>query len=521
MIEQTFKAEYEAALAKVYGDNHYNTIQSIKARMKSPFAQRTNEPGFEIFGVLRIITALKATPFCASNKEVLITDPTDEQGIVVHVKGKTELLLPGNMVKLLDVKTISVGKYEVESKNVVQYHSFSYDYNQHTNFDESAYIAHPFEDKEDDEIICEVLEKWISDDIIAKRFDQLQPVQGRKYIDFVAQIIEQRMMRGSLVLTLWDGTDPGTSTEDPFKPEYSYTYTLYGNNYCVRSNDSIKSYVPMNKHVYVNVWKNASNSGNEHFERAAHFQLTDGDDLIIMFNVEVAPNRHGIEYPIQLHMRSGHHQGKGVRRVKRHSILGKAFGEMLKTEMDKYKIEGDISDGDITCDEDGDHGIQVAKVGTQTGADRVFEAETSKDFQSIPAARVSTPSSPARKRAKTLVPYPSSPSTPSSSQQQSPSTRGQPQPKPSTSKSGVNKTQITVDLNDPDVKSLLSKLPPHISFSSLVAMDEYELNEYESLLVDVGDWVEADIREFGERLDKDSLVEIIKLARIVKGQCSG
>ena len=326
---------------------------TIKRSNESRHGRRVHlhrKQGLKSLGSLESSPHYRATPFCANSKSFLINDPTDEAGITITVKGKTNILLPGDILKLTDVKTVSESSYVVESKNLIQYHSFSYDYNQHTNFDESAYLEHPFEENEKDEKICETLEKWLSADLLSRKFNQLQQVPSRRYIDFVAQVVEQRMMRKSVVISLWDGTNPGTSTEDPYKSDYACNYTQCGNDYTVRVNQRIKDFLPMNKYVYVNVWRNTSELGNEHFQRAAHF-LGDGNDLLVMFNVEVAPSSHGNEYPIQLNMRSGHHQGKAVRVVKRHSILGKSFTKILEKEMEKFVVQGDISDGDI-LDED-------------------------------------------------------------------------------------------------------------------------------------------------------------------------
>lgn len=76
------------------------------------------------------------------------------------------------------------------------------------------------------------------------------------------------------------------------------------------------------KFAHINIWNNEIHKSNpsHHFETAHLHDLTD-DWWLLFLNVELKYNPSDEE--VELNLRSGHHQGKGIRTISKNSVLGR------------------------------------------------------------------------------------------------------------------------------------------------------------------------------------------------------
>ncbi|CAG2105884.1 unnamed protein product [Medioppia subpectinata] len=286
-------------------------------------------------------------------KRVQVVDPTVQTPITFIINNINTNIVTKNIIRLTGVVIVTsiTGKMFAvnERKNFAQFHAFTYDYestdpNRYDIFTANATI----EPMDYDRPVCLLLEQWFAHTFLRHNsFDTLfrSPAQqisaeetdnastaatithniADKYVDFACLVMASQLYSQSILLTCYDGSQPTDSVHNQRQINYEVIGAeLPANRYHRLNNMSFLMPYRMDpkKLVFVNVWKNRSNQHNDHFDVAEGTTLMNGDDLLILFNVEITRSPED-RSSVTLHLRSGRHYGKGVRKVHRNSILGR------------------------------------------------------------------------------------------------------------------------------------------------------------------------------------------------------
>ncbi|XP_054155789.1 uncharacterized protein LOC128954238 [Oppia nitens] len=298
-----------------------------------------------------------------------------------------------NIIRLTDISIVSSSSSSAskdfvvnERRNFAQFYAFTYDYEPPTttttttvtnNF--NIFAANTHTAYQSDKLVAKLLEEWFAQTFIARnRLDKLliDPSSATttteaaaavttstdttsnnnnsnsisiRYVDFACRVIASQVMKQSIQLTVSDGTRPDVNVHNQYgsadiqqlncgggitdgdQQQQQQQQPVASNRFHRLNTDAVLSGggLDARRLVYVNIWKNSSNQHNDHYNCAESLTLLNGDDLVIIFNVEVFRSVDD-QRQVKLHLRSGRHYGKGIRKVSRLSVLGRQLMKVIK-----------------------------------------------------------------------------------------------------------------------------------------------------------------------------------------------
>ena len=281
------------------------------------------------FGVLRSISAHMLSCLKATSKNICLMDPSLDPGSYVTIQvmvEKGQTFAAGQMLKINDLTRVrrDDGSYGLQGTDVISWHTSRYDYED----DEPDGFFKHFTDR----CICETLEHFYTGLVTETSICDIKERMGDKdvtYVDLIGFPIKRQLMEISVCLTIIDGTS--YSLEDGFTIKDQYDVQFKGS---IRTGDGEK-FIDFVRSGYdedevngmntacINIWNNGRYIRNsvEHFEQAVHYDMEKDDRWLLFTNVEVKYLRE--ENCCLLTLRSGHHQGKGVRVINNNSVLGR------------------------------------------------------------------------------------------------------------------------------------------------------------------------------------------------------
>ena len=304
---------------------------TIRDLLSQPSHSRSS---VSLYGVVRRVSADMKTAKSAKSKTLGLMDPSCDSTITVCYQhnvfssNKTRVIVPGNVLRISCLRPRGAAGYECDETSATQIPTFEFDYENGS----PATFAEEFFKNGDKELVRQ-LEQWLAERILASGFSRLPAVSGRDkcYIDFACQVLEQRATKKNVTLTVWDGELPSVPVVDSFNVQYSCN--IYGDSYRRRNEDTF-SLAP-HKHVFVTVWQNESQSSVDHFLTCSSLDVNQTQAFLLFLNTEVS----ALDGGVCLHMRSGHHQGKAVRVIHPHSILGRLLHARLADAVFDAELE--------------------------------------------------------------------------------------------------------------------------------------------------------------------------------------
>ncbi len=254
-----------------------------------------------------------------------------------------------------------------ERKNFAQFIAFTYDYECDNDFDYELVFSKNNLNLETDKSVSKLLEEWFAQRFLENnRLNNLQMPSNREiYVDFAGLVIGTQLMKQTIQLTIYDGTEPNFVIEDQFRGDYAVDCA--SNSYHRFNNDEVYQNCLNPKHFgFVNVWKNKTNQHNEHYDMAEGTTLINGDDLLVFFNVELMKGSENNS--IKLNLRSGRHHGKGIRKVSRLSVLGKKLISRIRAQRIRHISENLNAIQELTISNLSDFTINASEIIPQTEA---------------------------------------------------------------------------------------------------------------------------------------------------------
>lgn len=324
-----------------------------------------------LYAVVSKVSAGQLTATSAKLKTLVLVDESCPSGVTVScvhnvfAQKEKRNIIPGNILRISRVARQADGTFSCDEAVISQIPAFRFDYENGT----PASFAATYFPKGDSQIVRR-LEKWFADRILLQDFSQLPVITpgSKTYIDFVCQVLEQRATKRNVNLTVWDGSQPSFCVTDNFRAQYC-DY-IYGDTFC-RKNDDVFHLAPQ-KHVYITIWKNESQSAIDHYHTCSTLELSGTGGMLLFLNAEIMSTAAGVA----LNLRSGHHQGKAVRVVHPDSVLGRQLNRRLTDAIFDAEMEA--------CGQSDDPVFSEAPVVPQTGKRKLTSAE-SELLHSLPA----------------------------------------------------------------------------------------------------------------------------------------
>lgn len=444
---------YQAYLKKV-ANKTCLTLRELTANRTPQIVPAT------VYALIKIVTEVPDS----SIKKLVLYDPTYDNVRVSVSAAANHIFTIGNIVKMKNIEVLPGLEFrcELDRNGIVSsIQTLTYDFEGEVEL--FGFQERNFVDAKD-KPIARALEQFLADKLLSVTLSQLPPPCC--YFDICGQVIAQRKMVQSIVISLWDGTVPRASISDPYNASYQAKAST---EYVARINEDYYAYAKPVHAVNINVWRNSSNIKCEHYETAAALRLLNGDDLLAIFNVELS--RAISPSMVNLTLRSGRHQGKAVRKVARTSVLGRALMARITREVNSIKTKLGLSvDTGVEHASSHDLGQAMSSEPEYQETSVVESASQDSFLEELSAERTSTP---VRRSLRIKA----------------------------------NSIQIA---DSPEIHELLSLLPPYISFETIKDMEEDELQRY----LDIVD--QSDLDEFGPQIEKSKMVEIIRLAMTVK-----
>ncbi|RWR99924.1 hypothetical protein B4U79_17216 [Dinothrombium tinctorium] len=278
----------------------------------------------------------KQTPIV---KLVTLIDPTDSEGLVLRVIDQPLYFVPSCALRVKGLKINT-------RNNIVEFiydkvfrfpDEFSTDLHQMPMFEfdfAPGNECQHFTDETDEQII-KYLESWYSDKMLNEtNLGSLPEPRSShpSYINIACKVLSKRVLQQSVILRIWDGSKPNFKFD--YKASIEYINNLAANHnaanaMCALQSPKTSLFKDVNKEVLnetaddlmlensivVNIWANESELNCNHFNAANSLTLKNGDDLLLLTNVEV--NKAGDGDIALLVLRSGRHRGKGARVIRK------------------------------------------------------------------------------------------------------------------------------------------------------------------------------------------------------------
>lgn len=387
------KKKYTSSL-KNFKTFPLSTLEEVSRHDWNSQSDPTNDhEGLNLLAVVKIVSAAGDAPDKATRKTLILIDPTGLKGTEVvlrkGVESSKDIFLPiveiGDIFLLKGVKRgMVVEKYDVRDTLVCEnlidgiesWTCFTKDW---SNEDQGKMSNTSHQNDEERKInsvtlsdLQRILEEWWSRILLTQSLFKLteskvlNPNLKRWYVDLVVHPLRKRIMEKSVVVSFWDGSLPSLTMIDSFDPEYKAFHPDEEWNSQELKNPLI---IRLSKGFrgHINTWMIEETLYGPHFGALEKFDLDSGDYLIF-FNVEVnafeivddekpehesddstdgaSPSfsidkskalvqlKRKPDLVLKLDLRSGSYQGKSVRIVKKKSLLGRMFSQliMLRTE---------------------------------------------------------------------------------------------------------------------------------------------------------------------------------------------
>lgn len=312
MVSNDFSADITTLLASC--SESILSLAQLKDE-KTPFCD-----GATIFAIVKSVTARGMSRKSATTKTLQICDPT---GTLDLESGDKLELLPGHIIRIKNLNkrvadnVVRFVCHQTTQLEQIPTFTFDYENKQPESFDKKFFIVDSHRD------ICKLLETWQASKILSWDFSKLALSQNKAYVDFACSVVGQRTTKRNINLIVWDGSKPSVHVVDQFKESYADKRKEFDGSF--ERNDSSTLSLVRDRVAHICVWMNESYSSIDHFETCIRV-IPDRHSFLVFFNVEVAPVYDGLT----LSMRSGHHQGKGVRVVSPQSILGRHLSSKLE-----------------------------------------------------------------------------------------------------------------------------------------------------------------------------------------------
>lgn len=292
---------------------------------RSPFSC-----GATIFAIIKSVTAGGMTSKSATIKTIQLSDPT--ANLDIESEDKLQLF-PGHILKIENIGKIVTGnivKYRCQgTTRLQQIPTFTFDFENRLPeiFDQRYFaISHHRE-------ACKILESWQAEKLLSWNFSKLSHVFSKTYLDFACEVIGQKTTKRNINLIVWDASKPSVQIQDQFRQDYADNRKEFGGTF-QRMDESLLSLVG-DRVAHICVWMNESYSSIDHFKTCMNI-IPGRQAYLVFLNVEVSPIAgQGLAFS----MRSGHHQGKGVRVVSPLSILGRLLSSRLDETIFDLQLE--------------------------------------------------------------------------------------------------------------------------------------------------------------------------------------
>jgi len=281
-----------------------------------------------VYGIVQTVFESKLTKF----KHLNVIDATHSEGIYINVKKFLDKISVRSIIKINSLAITKIaGKIEYffnQHSSAIFLPLFTFDYdNLNVNERNKILTETIFKDLQDREVARE-LEEWYSLQIFETSLSNIN--HANSYINLACQVLCYTKSSLCINALIWDGTTPNFSLPVcAFNdPNESSPVHFDGINF---------EYFPftLGRFFLLNVWKDSKSSG-EHYEIFKCLSLRNGNDLLVLFNIQLIYDPNNMT-TCSLAMRSSMKCGKAVRLCNRNSILGKMLMKRIEISLGKTK----------------------------------------------------------------------------------------------------------------------------------------------------------------------------------------
>lgn len=310
-------SEYETLLSSV--GNKFITLKQLKL---DNIPEECVLKSYNVYGVVESIKHENEL-----TRKVIIKDPTCF-GFSVKLENIDITIGLKDILILENIRIISTPiekQHCLSNQNdCARFVLFDFDYENNSEEDFKLFFRRNL-DKKGEMPIVKYLEEWVSHTILTSfTLNQIRyPTKTKTFVDIACLVIGIKRMLKSVVLTVLDGHNPNYKVTDPFLVQYSSEHNA---NSFYRLNEEACFLVNSDQSnlAFINIW-NADRANGQNYATAMSLSLSDGDDLIVLLNVELDADLKCSERSVKLVLRSDPFRSNStaIKKVSRKSILGR------------------------------------------------------------------------------------------------------------------------------------------------------------------------------------------------------